>query len=339
MSEDYVYVKEVQLRELALRKLLKAGLKNDDASEVVNHLIYADARGVHSHGVNRIRYYCKRIKAGGTNLKPKVSFKQTGPCSGLYEGDNGLGFVVVKQAMKQAIALAKENGIGVVGVKNTDHAGTMSYYLRLAAQEDLIALTMCQSDPGVVPYGGKEVYFGTNPLGYAIPQSNGEPIVFDMATSIQAWGKVANARLKNEKIPQGWAIDKEGRETTDPNQVYAMLPMAGAKGYGLMMLIDILAGSLLGLNFGKHVSYSNEFEKGRSLGQFILVINPNYFGNVHFKDDIAQMIKELHDISPAEGFARVNVPGENSQRIYEEYQKKGIPVYKTIYDYLVNEKE
>ncbi|MEG0283267.1 MAG: ureidoglycolate dehydrogenase [Erysipelotrichales bacterium] len=337
MSEIRIDAKK--LYELVYNKLTSLDLDEECAKVMADHLVYADSRGVHSHGVMRMRYYSKRLKAGGLTLKPKFTFKQTGPCSGILDGDNTVGFMVAKKAMDHGISMAKENGLGVVGAKNMGHAGTMSYYLRMAASEGLIAICMAQSDPGVVPFGANEVYFGTNPIGYGIPNGNKKPIIFDMATSQQAWGKIMVAKEKNESIPDNWALDKDGKPTTDPSKAAMLVPMANAKGYGLAMLIDILAGSMLGLNFGKHVTYSFEgdLSQKRGLGMFFIVINPNnYNEDNNFINNIHQMIEEIHDLKPAEGFDKVLVPGEHSQEVYEKYLKEGIPIDNKTYQFLIS---
>lgn len=335
---EKVYLAENQLHTLIVNKLISASLDKETAMEVANHLVYADLHGIYSHGSIRVKHYCERLKHNGYTLNPNQSFEQTGPCSGIYEGDNGMGFVSVKKGMDKAIELAKENGIGVVGVRNISHCGTMSYYLRQATSEGLIAISMCQSDPAVVPHGGLEPYFGTNPFGFGAPQRNGEPVIFDMATTVQAWGKIQNAMLENKEIPSDWALDIEGKPTTDPNKAALLMPMSNAKGYGLMMMIDILAGSMLGLNFGKHVStMSADLSQKRGLGQFNIVINPKFFNNDNFLDNITQMINELHEIKPSSGFEQVKVPGENAQDRAKANKKNGIPVHVKVYEYLLND--
>ncbi|MBP2966968.1 Ldh family oxidoreductase, partial [Acinetobacter baumannii] len=129
--------------------------------------------------------------------------------------------------------------------------------------------------------GGTEPFFGTNPIAFSAPTKNKRPIIFDMATTVQAWGKILDARSKNKEIPDTWAVDADGKPTTDPHAVHGLLPISGPKGYGLMMMVDILSGSLLGLPFGKHVSsmYA-DLSDGRILGQLFVLINPSYFTNL-----------------------------------------------------------
>lgn len=176
--------------------------------------------------------------------------------------------------MKEGISLAKHSGIAAVGVRKTSRPGTMGYYVEKVAKENLIALSLCQSDPMAVPSGGSEPYYGTNPIGFGAPRKGKEPVVFDMATTVQAWGKVLDARSKNAMIPNTWAVDSDGEPTTDPHVVKGLLPVAGPKGYGLMMMVDMISGILLGLPFGKHVSsmYS-DLSKGRNLGHPSIYIN------------------------------------------------------------------
>lgn len=338
-NDQLVYIKEDELIKLIEKKFLDVGLNSEDALEAAKHLTYADAYGVATHEAVRVRYYCNRIKNKGTKANPHFEFKQTGPTTGIFEGDNGMGFSAVKNGMLEAIRMAKENGTGIVGIRNVEHAGTMSYYLRLAAQENLVAFAMGQSDPNVLHYGSREPYFGTNPFGFIAPQKNGEPVILDMATSVQAWGTINNAKLMGKTIPSGSAVDEDGNDTTNPKKAKWLLPMSGPKGSGLMMMIDILAGSMLGLDFGKQVTFSNQDNKsdyGRNLGMFVMVINPEYFGNAAFLDNVSQMIEEMHQLKPADGFDSVIVPGESSYLQYLESKKNGIPIMKKVYEYLTS---
>ncbi|WP_371372626.1 ureidoglycolate dehydrogenase [Sporomusa aerivorans] len=338
-QQEMVLVNKEELHQLIKNKVVKAGLPEDHAQEVANHLTYADSRGVHSHGAVRVEYYSERISKGGSNVKPNFSFRKTGPCTGIYEGDNAVGMVVAKNGMTEAIKMAKENGIGFVGMRELGHCGTLSYFLRMATDENMIAMSMCQSDPMVVPYGSADPYFGTNPIGFAAPCAGRSPIIFDMATTVGAWGKILDARAKNKPIPETWAVDKTGHPTTDPFAVNGLVAIAGPKGYGLMMMVDILCGSLLGVPFGKHVtSMYADLSAGRELGQVHLVINPEYFASLEtFKTNVRSMVDELHELRPAAGFGSVLVPGESSEKKAQEYERSGIPIVKEIYDYLVSD--
>ncbi|EGQ2709775.1 ureidoglycolate dehydrogenase [Staphylococcus pseudintermedius] len=320
-NENLTYIEGRQLRQLMKEKLVAAGLPVAQAEKSADLLIFADERGIHSHGAVRMRYYAERIVKKGYNLEPQMKFEQTGPSTGVFHGDNALGHFVAYEAMQHAIDLAKESGLGAVGIYEMGHSGAIGYYAKQAAEAGMVALTMCQSDPMVVPYGGTKPYYGTNPIAFASPRLDETPILFDMATTVQAWGKILDAQSKGRTIPDTWAVDDKGHPTTDPNQVSALLPMAGAKGYGLMMMVDILAGSLLGLPHGMHVtSMYKDLSEYRRLGQFHLVINPSFFGEQDvFLNKVEQMVKELHQIQPANGFDNVYYPGEIQETVAKTY--------------------
>ena len=328
-----------ELHTLIQNKIHKAGLSEDHASVVADVLVYADEKAIHSHGAVRVEYYSERIAKGGITANPKFEFRKTGPCSGIYEGDNGVGFVAAKNAMQEAIDMAKETGIAVVGVRQISHSGAISYYAEMAARENLIGLTMCQSDPMAVPTGGAEPFFGTHPISCAAKASDGRIFLFDMATTVQAWGKVLHARSKGVPIPDDWAVDENGEPTTDAMAVSALLPIAGAKGYGLMFMVDILSGILLGVPSGKNISsmYA-DLSKGRDLGQLHIVINPEYFcGLESFQNQLATTMDELKASKKAKGVDEIFIPGERGLLKKKAYERDGILIVDDIYNYLISD--
>lgn len=339
MDEQLVTVASDELHRLIETKLHQAGLPCEQAYEVANHLVYADLSGIHSHGAVRVDYYAERISKGGVTLEPNLYFEQTGPSTGVFHGDNAQGHYVANQALAPISTMAKENGVAVVGLSKVSHTGTMAYYLEKLADQDLVAISICQSDPMVVPFGGAEVYYGTNPIGFGAPRCQGRPVVFDMATTVQAWGKILDARSKGKAIPDTWAVDHNGLSTTDPHAVAGLLPISGPKGYGLMMMVDILSGVMLGLPFGKHVSsmYAN-LTQGRDLGHLFIVIDPARFTDIErFKERIEQSVNELHALKPAQGYEKVLYPGEVSVLTYEKNFVQGVQIPKNIMDYLKSE--
>lgn len=252
--------------KLISNKLHQAGLQHDHALIVADVLAYADEREVYSHGAIRVEYYAERIAKGGINTDPNFVIENKEPSVAIYQGENGVGHVVANNAMDEAIRMAKETGVAVVGARQISHSGTLSYYVDKASANNLIGISMCQADPMAVPFGGAEPYYGTNPIAFSAPGKDEKAILFDMATTEKAWGRILEARNKGEEIPDNWAVDKDGQPTTDPFKVAGLLPIAGPKGYGLSMMIDILAGILLDLPSGSGVSalYGNLAE-GRNL--------------------------------------------------------------------------
>jgi len=334
-EEKMIRVSGEQLHGLIKNKLVAAGLKDEQAEETAHHLVYADLCGIHSHGAVRVEYYAERINKGGINVEPELNFEATGPSTAIFHGDNTQGHYAANEALEPAIQMAKESGVAVVGVSKVGHTGTLSYYVRKIAEANLIGISMCQSDPMVVPYGGAERYYGTNPIAFGVPSAGEDPLIFDMATTVQAWGKILDARSKGKLIPDTWAVDKDGAPTTDPNEVNGLLPIAGPKGYGLMMMVDILSGVLLGLPFGKDVSsmYHNLHE-GRNLGQIYILIDPERFvGLKPFQESITRTMKELNAIKPAAGFDHVQYPGQGSHERYLKNLEEGVDIPESIIRY------
>ena len=327
-----------KLKELVKKKLEQTGVLEEHAEIVAEVLVHADLRGVHSHGVLRTEHYVRRVKEGGLNPNPNISFKATGPVTGIVDGDDGFGHVIAKEAMKHALRLAKDNGVGVVGVVNSSHCGALSYFVRQAADENMIGIAMTHTDKYVVPFGGAEAFFGTNPLAFGFPAKNNPPIILDMATSGVALGKVLQARETGQSIPSNWGVDEKGNPTTDPHQVVSLLPAGGVKGYGLALVVDVLSGILTGSAFGPHITAMyGDYKKMRKLGHFVGVINPAAFTNVDsFLHAIDQMIDEIHEVSPAEGFDKVLVPGEPEQLKEQRYLKNGIPIPESVHRYLIS---
>ncbi len=326
-----------ELKDLMKHKLMQAGLREDHAEQTAEILTWSHERGYASHGAVRVEYYCERIAKGGITVDPKFTWNETGPCSGILDGDNGVGYVVATEGMKKAIEMAKKNGVAVVGMKNMSHSGSIGYYSEMAAKENMVAITFCQSDPMAVPYGGTEPYYGTNPISFAAPTADDRLVVFDMATTVQAWGKILDRRSKGESIPADWAVDEKGAPVTNPHLVNALVPIAGAKGYGLMMMVDVFSGVLLGVPFGKHVSSMyHDLSEGRCLGQMHIVINPERFvGLDAFKKSMSQVCDELGAMTPAEGHSKVYYPGERAIiRRDKSYAEGGIEVVDELVDYL-----
>lgn len=335
-EEKMINLTAEKLHELIKNKLMLAGMPEEQAEETTKHLVYADMVGVHSHGAVRVEYYSERIHKGGVNLEPELSFEKTGPSTGIFHGENAQGHYVTNKALDPAIEMAKESGVAVVGVSEVSHTGTLSYYLRQVAEKDLIGFAVTVSDPMVVPFGGADVYYGTNPIAFSVPTADEKPLVFDMATTVQAWGKILDARSKGENIPDTWAVDEKGAPTTDPNHVAGLVPISGPKGYGLMMMVDVLAAVMLGLPFGKSVSSMyRDLSEYRNLGHTFILIDPSRFRDIdEFKEDMSRSISELHDTPAAPGFDQVYYPGELSSLSMDKHQKEGVDIPKSIVDYL-----
>lgn len=336
---ETVKIEAQKLKALVVTKLTKEGLNTKHAQLVADVLVHADLRGVSSHGVLRTEHYVKRISEGGLNKQASFSVKKTGPCSGVFNGDDGMGHAVMKEAMDHAIEMAGENGIGMMTVTNSSHCGALSYFVQQAAEQGMIGVAMTHTDKIVVPFGGAKPFLGTNPIAYGFPAKEHKPVILDMATSNVALGKILHARESGSSIPSEWGVDENGVGTTDPHEVEALSPFAGPKGYGLGIVVEIFSGLLAGAAFGPHISKMyGDYNKPRKLGHYLCVINPSVFTDKNeFLDNMDQLIRELHEQEPAEGFDEVLVPGEPEQSKEEIAHIEGVSVTQSVYEYLVAE--
>lgn len=317
------------------------GVSERDSNIVASCLVHANLRGVESHGAIRVPHYISRIEKGSIKTQPTTKIERTGQSTGTVSGDNGLGHPTTYDAMALAIDIAKESGVGFVGVNQSSHCGMLSFYGSQAIKEGMIGIVLSQTDKGVVPFGGRKPFCGTNPLCIAIPSASGAPIILDMATSTVAGGHVYKARSENRQIPPTWALDEDGNPTTDPHKGVYWTPAAGAKGYGLGVIVDTLTGVLSGGTFGPHiVTMYGELDKPRNLCHLVAALDYKRFAGAEmFLGMISTMIGEIHQVPPAEGFDKVLAPGEPEYLKEQDRTKNGIPLEDYIWDDLMSLKQ
>jgi len=271
---------------------------------------------------------------GLINATPNVKIIKESNTSALIDADNGMGHIASYKAMEMCIDKAKKYGMGSVGVRNSNHFGINAFYSMMALEEGLIGLTFTNTSPLMAPFGGRERLLGSNPLCIAVPAGEEPDVVLDMATSVVARGKIEVAARKGMKIPEGWAIDAEGRVTVDPKQALegALLPFGGPKGYGLAMVVDILSGVLTGSKFGPETgSLFGDLDRPQEVGHFFMAINIESFMPLEtFKKRMDSMIRRIRNSEKAVGFDRIYMPGEIEYEKTLELQKTGIPVNEKV---------
>lgn len=330
-------IQSAELNTLVESIFKSRGLSVRDSGIISNCLIHANLRGTDSHGVLRVPHYVQRLEAGSINPCPVTKIQRTAAATAMIDGDHGFGHVTNWDAMGAAIDIAKESGIGFVGVNNSNHCGALSFYAHRAIEAGMIGIIFTQTDKGVVPYGGCLPFFGTNPLCFGIPSSSDVPVVLDMATSTVAAGHIFKARIENKPIPSTWALDEQGQPTTDPHKAAYWTPAAGAKGYGLGVIVDILTGLLSGGTFGPNVAIMyGDIDKKRNLCHLLGAIDVNRFnGHSNFLEQVTTMVKSLHEVPPAEGFDMVRAPGEPEYMCSIERSKNGIPLDDKVWNELI----
>lgn len=330
-------IQENELNELVRKKLQSVGLNAEHSGIVADVLTNSDMRGVRSHGTMRLEHYCARITAGGINLNASYEFKKTATAAGVLDADGGMGHVAANIATDIAIKQAKETGIFAMVVKNSSHAGALSFFGEKAVDSGMIAILMANTDKCVTPFGSAEGYNGTNPIAFCYPGKK-HSIILDMATSEGAFGKIYVAKEKGESIPESWAVDGDGVPTTDPSKAVYLLPFGGHKGTGLALSIEALTGVGNGA-FGPHVvaMYGDTMGTYRNTSAFIMMIDPNIYGNGDaYYDNLDQMVDEIHALRPAKDVKKVLLPGEIEKDNEARARKDGVPVYENVYKFLMS---
>lgn len=310
-----------------------SGVPDADAATAARCLVRADLRGVDTHGIVRLPAYLDRIARGLVDPAPELAFEAVSPAAARLDGRNGLGFVIASRAVEHAIGLARETGLGLVGVRNSTHYGMAATYLLQAIEAGFAAMVYTNASPALPPWGGRAEMFGTSPFAVGVPAPGSVPFVLDMSPTVVARGKIRKAAREGRPIPEGWALDPEGRPTTDPDAVLAggaLLPIGGAKGAGLSMMLDILCGVLTGARFGGEVGDQyKRFDRPQGVGHFILVLRPDLFLPAEeVAARMADLVARVKANPKAEGIDEIYMPGEIEARRETERLAAGIPYRK-----------
>lgn len=299
------------LCEIVMEILEKSGVNKNDSRIILDTILFANRRGVATHGVGRLPLYVHKIAAGHYNPKNEIEVLTDNAAYALLDAHNGFGQVAAHKATQMAIEKAKQFGVAVVGVRNSNNFGTAGFFGDMAAREGCAAMIYANAAPAIAPTGGNKTIFGTNPLCYAFPgDETHEPILLDMATTIAARGKIRLAAKNGEKIPLDWAIGPNGEPTDDPNVALkgSLLPIGGYKGYGLSMFVDIFAGMLTGSNYAGEVKNLSIMDKDSGNGHLIIVIDISKFMSEKEKKERITHFYEAVKSCGEEG--KIFMPGE-----------------------------
>ena len=314
---------------------ISLGVPEEDAATVAGLMVEADIQGYDTHGTFRLRQYMNRLRDGGTNARAQVTIAQERDATAIVDGDNGLGHLAMRFAAELAMDKAEKHGIGWVGVRNGNHAGPASLYVRMPLARDMIGLYGAVGNANhVPPFGGTQLLLGTNPIAIAVPAGNAPPFVLDMATTVAAVGKIKMLAQRGEMMPEGWMIGRDGKPLTDPARQKEgfLLPIGGAKGYGLAMAIGLLAGILNGAAFGKDVvDFTNDTVSPTNTGQFIAAISVAAFADVAtFKATVDAVFASMRDFDTLPGHDVVRIPGDRHEAIHKDRVAHGIPLHPNL---------
>jgi LDH2 family malate/lactate/ureidoglycolate dehydrogenase len=298
------------------RDVLRAvGTPEAGAELVAASLTAADCRNIGSHGVVRLLpVYVRRLQVGATRATPNIQITRRRGVSLLVDGDAGLGQVVGSEAMRLAVETARELGAGVVGVRNSSHFGIGAFFVEQATRAGMVGISMSNATPNMPPAGGRSRFLGTNPLTIGVPGPGERPVMLDMATSVVARGKIVMAEKEGQTIPANWAIDGDGHPTQDATAALlgAVQPMAGYKGAGLAMMIDILSGVLTGAAFGPHVvDLYDQSGRHQNVGHLFAAIDVEAFMPLEdFRVRVGQFVDEVRAQPRTPDTDRIFLPGE-----------------------------
>jgi LDH2 family malate/lactate/ureidoglycolate dehydrogenase len=316
------------LYRFCVQVLQTAGLGTPQAEIVSESLIFAELRGIDSHGLIRLASYLQRIESGVMEPNPQVTTINEAPAMALVDAHNGFGQVAGTVAMTLAIEKARSSGIAAVAVRNSNHFGVAAYFAMKALQAKMVGITLTNASPGIAPYGTRQALFGTNPIAFAVPALEQRPIVLDMASSVVARGKIRLAQLAGEKIPLDWALDAEGGPTDDPVAALkgTMAAVGGPKGSGLSLVIDVLCGILSGSCLTGDVRNITDTSGPCQTGHLMIAVDPAKFVKLNqFLSDIDGVILRIKALPSANG-GSVYLPGELEAILEEKRRTEGIPL-------------
>lgn len=329
MSMNVKTVRPEKLKDFCVEAMLKSGMDRSDAEVTAEVLVTTDTWGTHTHGTKQLRMLMKNFRDGRMDVKARAEITGEGPGWTRFDGCHSIPMPTSVLAMEAAVDKAKKTGIAISTVCNSGHYGAAGYYAWLATRRDTIGLSFTNVDPGVAVPGSRGAVLGTNPIAYAVPAGDEHPVLLDIATSVVAAGKVYALRDLGKPLPEGWIVDGEGLPTTNPNpypNIGALMPMAGHKGYGISLLIEILTGVLGGGAFGRDV---RSWVIGEPLPvnqshTFIAIDVAAFEPVAGFKQRMDTLIRQIKDAPKARGADRIYLPGEKEWERREESLAHGL---------------
>ncbi|WP_246704594.1 Ldh family oxidoreductase [Rhizobium sp. P32RR-XVIII] len=313
---------------LADRVLEHAGVDAEHRDLQVDLLMEAELRGVPSHGLLRLDRIVQRIANGVIDPAARGSHTWRGAGFLAVDGQRGLGPVVANFALDALKARAREHGVALAAINNSNHIGMLGWYAERVAAEGFTIIALSTSEALVHPWGARRAMLGTNPISIGVP-TGGEPFMMDTATSLVSMGEIHDHANRGQPIPPGWALDVDGNPTTDPEAAKkgAIAPFGQAKGYALGLALELLVSSLSGAALGTEVVGTLDDESVCNKGDvFILIKGP--------RRDLQAYLEEIRSMPPAAGFSSVLIPGERGRACRETLRKEGIPISDEVYQRL-----
>ena len=326
-SSQEVVIPVEGLKNLLVEMLVKKGMFAVEAEIGAQRLIEADLRGIPSHGSRAIGRYLEAMDRGEIDPRAQTITERETAAMAVLNGGEGLGHVAASKGMELAIEKAKEVGTGTVAIKNGQHYGAASVYALMAIEAGVIGYTTTSTGPATVAaYGSRQPAVANNAFAWGVPLPEGPPFILDAACAVSSWGKVHTMKTYGEQLPDGWALDENGNDTTDPAEAKTLLPFSGARGYGLAFLSSVLAGPLVAARMPIKKTWSVASDGSE---HFFYAIDMNHFVEPEKFDRHLQIaVEEIRGLAPADGFDKVRLPGEIEWERSQKWSTEGIPVHK-----------
>tara|TARA_B100001250_G_scaffold369602_1_gene353187 strand:+ start:728 stop:1732 length:1005 start_codon:yes stop_codon:yes gene_type:complete len=334
-------MKKNELKKLIIKIFTNHGLTIDHATICAKALVNAELVGAPSHGLSRLKMYCDRINKKVINPRPKIKIKKISQSIAHVDANNSIGFVAADIGIKKAIENAKKTGFGLVAIKNSGHYGLSGYYAEQAVKKNLIVFAFTNAPPAIAPHGALKSLFGTNPICFGTPTASKTPFILDTSVSMINRGKIRVASRTGEKIPEGVALDKFGKPTTDARKALAgvQLPIAGYRGSGLAWMVDILSGVFTGGNHGGKVKDPfDDFTGPQNIGHLFIAMKANIFVK-NYNNRIKENIKRIKKLPKLKGINEILYPGQRKFNRYKKNLKKNVVITETNkkdLDFLLN---
>ncbi|MBI3938503.1 MAG: Ldh family oxidoreductase [Betaproteobacteria bacterium] len=333
MTAATVALSLAEVGELSLRALLNSNVSRANAGSVAASIVAAEAEGIHSHGLMRLPTYCDHARCGKVNGNAVPTATVTAPGALVVDARDGFAHPAIDLGLKDFGALVRKNGIAAMAVTNSYNCGVVGYHVGRVAAEGLVCLAYVNTPAAIAPWGGAKALFGTNPIAFAAPRRNGAPVVIDQSSSVVARGEVMLKAQQGLPIPEGWAFDKDGKPTTDPNASLkggSMAPAGGYKGAGIALMVEVMAAVLTGANFSFAASsFANNEGGPPRTGQFFIGLDPAAFAGARFPDRIEELCTAILTQPGA------RLPGARRLAARERTAGEGVVISGKLYDDLV----
>ncbi|OGA52998.1 MAG: sulfolactate dehydrogenase [Betaproteobacteria bacterium RIFCSPLOWO2_12_FULL_62_58] len=332
MSADRVNLTLAEVAALSHKALLASNISEPNARSVTTSIVAAEAEGIHSHGLLRLPTYCEHAKCGKVNGRAEPGIRRSAAGALLVDAQEGFAHPAIDAGLERLIPLARENGIAALAVTNSYNCGVVGFHVERIADRGLVALGYVNSPAAIAPWGGKKPLFGTNPVAFAAPRKNAPPVVIDQSSSVVARGEVMVHAQQGKPIPTGWALDKDGQPTNDPQAALAgsMLPAGGHKGAGIALLVDIMAAGMTGANFSFNAaSFADNNGGPPRTGQFFIALDPSVFVGAAFSERLETLFTAILN-QPG-----TRLPGDKRNANRARTARDGISIKRALYDDIV----